>query len=245
MSVSESSLSTFCSNGRVVVYGFKDCSYIEVMLALKSRVKEVYSWALGQTPDFDREFVELTKNTFVPLVACWSYKKGLVHLVLDNYRRQLNGESITFLVFCIDSDKNPYPKVDAETIFSKETKFNKLYTLSELRRIAKLCFDESVHSDVRKVALDTFKFVCVQHQPNSIKMHLEKVEGPFTGNEFSRYYSQRRKDKNPSEVGVSNWRSQLEERRKLLEVDVSNQREEQRSLAWSWYINPFSSCVIS
>lgn len=155
MSVSENSINTFCSNGRVVVYGFKDCSYIEVMLALKSRVKEVYSWALGQTPHFDREFVELTKNTFVPLVACESLKKGLVHLVLDNYRRELNGESITFLVFCIDSDKNPYSKVDVETIFSKEKKFNELHTLSELRRIAKLCFDESVHSDIRKVALDT------------------------------------------------------------------------------------------
>jgi len=220
-SITEQSINNFCPGNRIVVYGFYDCGYEGVQELFRTANKKVYSWHIGN--GYSNEFVDLTENKINGLCLSkksWIYKNALVHLVLDNYRRGLDCEKITPLVFCIESSISNYPPANVESIFSKKSDLNRLITHKELRRIAKLCFDQRVNPEIRKVALATFKYVRVNVVKDSTglsrEIHLEELPMPFTQSEFDEHYNRRRIGRDAAQVGVSNWRDRLEESRKKI-----------------------------
>lgn len=106
------------------------------------------------------------------------------------------------MIFCIDSVWNQYSMPTAEIIFSKESRFNRIITHKELRRMAKLCFDQRIDAEIRQVALETFKYVCVNvvNDPRNQAQgfDLEELPSPFTADEFTLYSRQRKEGKDPS-----------------------------------------------
>lgn len=184
---------------QVVVYGFASCGYDNVREVFARAGKKAFDWQIGRDLT---NFSKLKEKGVVPLKPAGFTricKNALVYLVLENYLRKMSGQEIVPLVFCIDMEKNTYSPPSTEEIFSR--KEEDYVSHIELRRMAKLCFDEDISRDVRKVALETFKYVKVNC---GVKLNLEEVQSPFTEQEFALYIAQRRAGKvtyGPNTVG--------------------------------------------
>ncbi len=229
ISITENSINSFCPNGRVVVYGFGFDEIFRyygrlfgiVQNAFQQSGVQAYSWKLNHDKN---DFNQLIGGSFFPLQSGRSktgkYKTALVTLVLDNYRRRAHGEAITPLVFCLDVLGNSYPPTTPETIFAKEWRLNRCITHKELRRIAKLCFDERVDRTIREVARETFKYVRVnwalEKGTQNLILDLEEMHCPFTERDFQVWHAKRREGQNPAKEGTAYWRSALETIRQQL-----------------------------
>lgn len=217
--ISEKFIADFCQSGRIVVYGYLDCRWVDLHSLLQENVK-AYCWTIGA--GLEGEYKDLTRNKITPIPdpidredtkrVC---KTALLHLILDNYRRRLKGNEITPLLFCIDIDNNLHIPPNARRIFSKEGKSKNLFTHRELRRIAKICFDPKLDGVLRNLALETFHFIRVKVEvtSNGELLGAEEIPMPFTKDEALNYLAKRNK-KALFKPNRLDWRALLEERRR-------------------------------
>jgi len=226
-----------------MVYGFQHCEYEQVCQGLKKKIVRAYDWSLGnnscKTINLSGERVyKIDPGALQAKNAkkmCNRYcKAGLVNLVIENYRKQKNGEPLTPVIFCIDIENNPYP-LTSKNLLSKtkvvgNTVMNQVVTHSELRRAYKLCNDPRVREDIREIAKKTFKFVHVkpitskQKTKTSLKervtYNLTEIAAPWENSkknskqakEFATELAKRKEyaKKNPvKRAKKTDWRAQL------------------------------------
>lgn len=227
---------SICPSKRLVLYGFSECKWFQIERLLKKTFTVyLYDIGYGSPSPFMvvEDFSHLTENKIAPIPIVHSEsssirtarvcKTALVYLVLDNYRRSIDNKEITPLVFCIDSNFRSYPIARAETIFSKDIILNTLTTHKELRRLGKLCFDPSIDSRIRQVALRMCKFVRVEVDPVSHEITgFQGMPMPFTKEEVLKLSAERRKGKTAYKPNAQNWRVLMEERRIALDAAFVN-----------------------
>jgi hypothetical protein len=124
------------------------------------------------------------------------------------------------LIVTIDIDGNTKP-MTAENALSKTKtmhgrKLNDIVTHAEIRRLAKLCNDESIDKELREEIKKNIIFVRLKKVGD--EMHLEKVAAPWEDSSWDTEFSNRKKLSSKVEKDY-NWRKELntlvaEERRK-------------------------------
>lgn len=169
---------------QVMVYGWNHCKYKEVRDAISEMaclehfpIKRIFDYTMGnpfkeacrtlEGRDLNNLVFEGTEVYTTPIdvelpidlvakVVPRTCKTAITNLVLENYKRILEGETPIPLLFCVDIDGNPQPfTIDKMT--SKDLHFNTQITYKELRRAYKLCTYGD--SRIRLAAEKTFKFV--------------------------------------------------------------------------------------
>ncbi len=149
----------------IMVYGFDHCHMWDVLEFFKnnSATERVYDYTIGgcDINEKDPRFyspsgASLPKLDEEPKTdsVTRECKTALNKMIADNYkRREKNATAIiTPILFCIDTNDNPYPITPDSFCFGKQI------TYSELRRAYKLCTDPRINSKIRSIARETFQF---------------------------------------------------------------------------------------
>lgn len=220
---------------QVVVYGWKHCNYHEVSDAIIKMskasdfpIKRIFDYTMGnpfkegcctlEGRDLNNlvfEGTELlstgsgvqTTLDLVVKVIPRTCKTAITNLVLENYKRILEGDVPIPLLFCIDIDDNPQPfSIDRMT--SKELQFNTQITYKELRRAYKLC--TYYNPAVRLAAEKTFKFVRLK-KIGDVSYALQQIAAPWDHPNRTVYWLVRTllKTSPPKHEDVD-WRKQLD-----------------------------------
>lgn len=161
-----------------MVYGFFHCGIEEVHDKLLDFGVKVFSF--NDSSAFSVKMISHEWSSIRTLC-----KSTLTSFVIENYFRSLKGEKISPLVFCIDSNKTDFPKLNLSD--PKEylnIKQEELVTVSELRRAYKLCYDQSIDPKIRKVAQETFHFIKVIYDDNDRICGYKKAPAPWDSQEL-------------------------------------------------------------
>lgn len=149
-----------------MVYGFFRFGVNQVQEKLERLGKEVFSYSSLASDYVPKSFSVIIQRQGKDSLndEC---KTSLTNFVIENYLRSLRGDKISPFIFCIDSNKNGFPKFDlSDPTNYQEIKQLHLITVSELRRAYKLCYDRSVDPTIRRIALLTFRFIKVDLDKN-------------------------------------------------------------------------------
>jgi hypothetical protein len=94
-------------------------------------------------------------------------KAGITNMILHNTLQAAQKKAIVPIIFCIKgscvkekNDEDGY-EITSKSLLSREHVFNYKYTIKEVRRAGKLCFDPNVDKRVRQVAQKSIIFVQV------------------------------------------------------------------------------------
>lgn len=236
----QSSLTSICGeSNQAVVFGVLHCGYGKVALAINMinsepyatlPIKRAFLFTLGDPEGIEtnvttlegRKMNLLKFDPSTPKKIGRMCKTALADVVLENYKREREGLPLIPLLFCIDITDNPRPFSPA-TILSKAPGLNKQITHKEFRRAFKLCTHPK--ADVRRIALQTFKFVKVCVQKDTCT--LEQIPAPWAStvdspekvsHAFAAHWKVRQ-SKSKSEPKPNGWSQQLE--RQMADYDRS------------------------
>ena len=194
-SISDASIHRICGRSDVAaVYGFQHCFYDQIKNGLERhpQIKRIYDLSLGENrPEYmhyvhveritrlDGSKLEqidsgITEQTEPPMdgvrMAARQCKASITNLIVENLKRNLNGQECIPIIVCFDKENNNIPP-QAENLLSKTKKIkitptfeidmNSIVTHSEMRRMYKLCDDEMIDPLVKDVARRSFRFVRV------------------------------------------------------------------------------------
>lgn len=190
---------------QVMVYGWKTCGYQEIAEALKEKdspVKKVFDFYVGDPNVGDSYRTTLEGNVIkhLPFDKAPPGRKNISRLckgaindiVMENYKRKLNGQKLIPLIFCYESEHSMY-KPNGYSIASKDPWENELITNSELRRCYKLVC-ELKGPDLEKiseVAAEMIKFVKVK-QSDSSEHKLEAIPPFWREVDFQKGWQERK-----------------------------------------------------
>lgn len=201
------SISSICPTFRdgVAVYGFVHCHYLEIIKSLNNLESVVYDM------EVQNEGIRVKINAGEDLASSFDvfikrvYKAGLVDIIIENYKRFGEGRCIIPVIFCVDIDPNPF-KLTIQNIFDRTKKF---VTHSELRRAYKLCCGNDINPKIKKIANDSFKFVCVHK--NEIEYSLSLIDPPWRSIDCAEALKRRQSQPKQTTVdlGIPSWKSQL------------------------------------
>lgn len=173
---------------QALIYGWDHCKYIQLREALQksdSPIKKVFNESLGnnffysnsQQETLEGRRIEHVETNPKPIdraksnhAAMRRCKGAITNLVVENYKRIVEGLPIIPLIFCVDIDNNQHP-MNADTITREGRKGSRRVTNSELRRCYKICkeLEDSEIVELRivsYVAKLTIKFVKLEQQQN-------------------------------------------------------------------------------
>jgi hypothetical protein len=204
----------------ILVYGFTHCHIWQVLDAFKRApsVCRVYDYNLGDPDGIDyivSEEGERPIQKYPCVLEDPKYKSiaricksALVNIVLNNYQQRLlrHDAPITPVLFCIDTNKNPFP-ITASHFVSLP-----LITYSELRRAYKLCFDEAIDPAIRKIAQETFLFAYIErtHKNGFFAYNAIPIDPPWETLDLVSAWVEKRKLKTPTNLKTeSGWRNFL------------------------------------
>ncbi|KTC86817.1 hypothetical protein [Legionella brunensis] len=212
--VDEESVKAICGESKeVVVYGFGNFNYLEICEAIN---------ALSGMKAYNSEDYDYSMEVFDKRQTMGQYdhfKYLLNALVLENYKKQQNGQPITPLFFVVGLDKKSY---DLARISARAPDpFEKGVTLTELRRCYKLAHEFG--DKLNEVAQQTFKFVKATSTPNGYV--LEVVDPFWEEKEWQQQWTTRKQSTKslPGSVNKNNfWR---ENYRNLIDKATTKEEE--------------------
>lgn len=193
---------------QVAVYGWKHCHYLEILSAIKPSDDfsiTAYSYAelnFSRTLE-GRPLGVLTPRKNIPNEYCYI---GLANLVLENWKRIQENKKVIPLIFCLETENNPYP-FTVENMLATDEVQNKLYSHKELRRIAYLS-NHIDNADVRESANQTFKFVEVKQSKDG-EYSLKEIDAPHRHPDYLKFFQARQAALQTSAVPQA-WAVQLE-----------------------------------
>lgn len=179
----------------VVIYGFGSCHYEDIYSILTAILdRNIRVGLIKLMHDFSvRNTLEGTNISRVQYKGdvgglkrqC---KTTVTNIVLENLLRLQTNKKIIPVIFCIDTDNNPYP-FSIENMLTKEAALNFLITHAELRRICKLCTDPD--PEIQRAAIETFKFVKVRIMSDKA-YQLQEVPAPYASADYQKYLTIRK-----------------------------------------------------
>lgn len=234
------SLDRICENrDEIAVFGFQHCLYTPLSNALEKRVTRIYDCAVGNqdldlgflaSPRTGRRIQQIDTGADDVEEGSSKYcsrncKASLVNIVVENYRREQQGEAIIPILFCIDKKDNHTP-LTSENLLTKtkvievtpthRLAMNEIITHCELRRSYKLCNDEDLPEVIRDVANRSFKFVRVidtrhkEGEREEIHLSLEHIEAPWRTPDFNDHLAERKSlSVTPPPLKDHDWRRQV------------------------------------
>lgn len=167
MKLNPVSVKTICGDSNeVVVYGFGAFKYLDVCRAINNDISGIT--ALNSDDYIYKNQVEDSRQAS----NMFSHFKFIINdLVLENVKKQKNGEPIIPLLFIVGLDNQ---KCDVNRVLEREDHFDKGVTLTELRRCYKIAHEFG--DDLTDIALKTFKFVELHDSSNGYEL---RVVQPF------------------------------------------------------------------
>tara|TARA_R110000868_G_scaffold307987_4_gene569592 strand:+ start:798 stop:1529 length:732 start_codon:yes stop_codon:yes gene_type:complete len=176
MRVNKKSLKKLLGKGsEAVVYGLVDCQYLQVREAINNidgvRAYDIldYEDLTNPIPMIDVE----PQGDFVKRCC----KAGITSIVIENYRRSQQGRPLVPLIFCVElRSKDQQVVLNAEQVATRSGKESSV-TDAELRRCFKSYYE--MGPQLKKIAEQTFKFVCVQEDAKGNDLFHLKELTPF------------------------------------------------------------------
>lgn len=228
--ISRASLLEVCPTPLVMVYGWHETRYSQVMEAYEelrkeqdSRIKAVYASGTGYTPTDARDWgipEEDRRINRLDYVArnedqhlARRCKMGLRNVVLANYERERMGLPTISVIICHEDDATASP------YSSEMMDHKKRITAQEYRAIYDLCHDPELPERVREVAKRTFHFIKLEAGdwvesswgPMFRQYKAVKVPSPLLDNpELDRRMQARKELKKQSPSANAHWNPQIE-----------------------------------
>lgn len=212
----------------VLIYGTSDCGWEWLPKQLdqaKSPIKKAYDYSIA-TPD---EPTKTLKHEVITQIAPWAKgndgstakqiakricKTALVDWAIEVWKRKGSDKQIP-LIFAIDRTGNPYPP-SAENFLSKTKavhglSVNTLITHAEIRRLYKLCTDETIDKEVREAVRENIRFVRLKIGKK--KTFLKSIPTPWEDPQWKDELAKRKDHKRTEEDGQGkkeyDWRKEL------------------------------------
>lgn len=217
----------FQDSERIVVYGWGDCRYTQLMNDLRDRIKKPSEDAGSQPQPLRYKPVTADKPEDLMKSSKRVWKTNLVNLVLENYVRKQEGKPLIPLLFVIESESPPEEGeryTSSKTVTSKDAPHNTRITNSEMRRLYKLCYelgDDELSEELQAVAREMVHFVKVVSNKATTdkgkaagKFKVESVQPYWTSISWEREWKKRRADKAPESLNQSVWIKQLKDHAK-------------------------------
>lgn len=152
----------------VIVYGFTDCAYTAVFIALRECQYQVCHQEIN-TITYDETNGKIGDR----------WKALLTSLVVENYKRELLKQPLVYLIFCVAyEDEHTSKFINISQVASSRSQRSPVSSITdkELRRSFKL-YNETT-PEIKKIVQKSFKFVKVKKNLEKGDYQLEEVK-PF------------------------------------------------------------------
>lgn len=160
---------------QIMIYGFAHCFYNDATIGLRhspGKIQKVFNYMVGSNSEiFIFKTLEGRPIEKIPTLGFFGQcKNGITNLVLENYKRAIEGKPLIPILFFVDCDNNAFP-LNERSFTSKKPKANQVITHKELRRVYKLCIELENHPaaemrELAQIAKATFKFVKISKIQN-------------------------------------------------------------------------------